>query len=561
MLIRPFIAATILTTITTTAAADSSIDVLRDEALITIQQSFNHRDPSVESLLERIGWRFDWADIDGGGISASDEAIARQADAASERRQIVTNFLFHDMNGDNVVTLDEFRTRDRISNFLSNSGGRLREYPGHEHLAQKFASKLKRDRYARPGEILFDEETTSLTLDEVLERALTIHPAVPDTPTEKDHPFLKLDSNGDGITTREEALSSIVSLLNEFDIDRSQSFSKKQTAMFADLAREAAQRKKERFFVALTEHRVAELDDICKLPKVTEAVQSLWFGSRTPRATATITTDKVDATRFAELTIEEGDTPLYLVVESQSPTIFRITGKIDRLKNVIAFNQSAVVGVRPEIVSTASTECMKAIQQISRTARNSNPMSALFGQDIKNKVWVPYPSRVSLPSGSNDIESQLDGQMTLAVDSKAGPVWRDFLRFSPSGLIDLKPSDVVSRKDFHKPELFPHFAGLARQIETGALELLSEETPLIDHEGNAGIAGAGGGVGMHRDEIYYAVDFDDVVRGRPRHRIRIKKAIKLPEGLGGARQVIFVLPEGVPEPIGDLGRSEIIADE
>jgi len=89
----------------------------------------------------------------------------------------------------------------------------------------------------------------------------------------------------------------------------------------------------------------------------------------------------------------------------------------------------------------------------------------MFGREIDGSVRMPYPTRVSLPSGKNEIDVTLDGKVEIDVTGEAGPVWKDYLRFNPAGLIEIDPNDIVPQYGFVRVTSLPHFCGLAQLIE------------------------------------------------------------------------------------------------
>jgi len=61
--------------------------------------------------------------------------------------------------------------------------------------------------------------------------------------------------------------------------------------------------------------------------------------------------------------------------------------------------------------------------------------------------------------------------------------------------------------------------------------------------------------------VFFTPDFNGVVRGKPLHRFRVKRAMTFPEGFdGGPMRAIFVVPKGIPAPNGDPRRNDVIVE-
>ena len=552
-------------------------DPLRDEALVVVAEQVR---PSKNAILDRVGWAFDWADIDGGGIGESDIRAESRTAAASARADLMREFFEADINADNVVTFDELHLTRRIAQSKNPDGGRDRKFPGEDNVARRIEQILLRGglRSRKPSLFKersyhgcslrptgFSDETRSMTLEQAIELVSYEIPSDGTSiRTPERYPFAQFDRDEDGTVTRDEVVPAIANVFDEFDLDDDQRLSHQERRALKDAAKEARTRIDDRFRATRGQRLLSAVVRACNWPQATPEATIFLFESNHPRASATVKAGNADQFKLFDLHIEPGEEPLYLLVGSSKPTIHRVSGAVERIEQIIGLADSVVfTGIDPSKVSrTGGATCSnESFETLARGSSNNELIPRLFGREIDGSVRVPYPARISLPSGKNEIDVPLDGKVEIDVTGEAGPVWKDYLRFNPAGLIEIDPDDIVPRDGFTRLDSLPNLGGLAQLIEEGTLTLLSEDQPLVEYEGRAGIAGARGGISMTPDGIvFYTPDFDGVVRGKPLHRFRVNGAMTFPEGLGGAMGAIFVVPKGIPAPKGDPRRNEVIIE-
>src|SRR5262249_52455179 len=81
----------------------------------------------------------------------------------------------------------------------------------------------------------------------------------------------------------------------------------------------------------------------CAMPPASAAAEVILLGAYEPEAISTTTIGSQDVTvRTAAITIEPGREPLYLVVSVFNPTIWRVSGAVERIERLVL--TSNVVG-------------------------------------------------------------------------------------------------------------------------------------------------------------------------------------------------------------------------
>lgn len=248
-------------------------------------------------------------------------------------------------------------------------------------------------------------------------------------------------------------------------------------------------------------------------------------------------------TETAELVIEPGDKPLYIVVASYELVIWRVTGAVDRVERIVVqsavgssdIRSGAVAGLPAEKVTfVAAGACLAGGWEKTANKDAAAAMRKRFGRDVAGVVADYTIASVSLPSGKGgdgprgEVDIVVSGgkryiltedgmveEPTPKVGEEDGAIARELNRFHPGGVVKIDPKTVVSAYPVEPYVVLPQQAGLAQLMEQG----------LIKRQGNAFL----------------------VLQPIPR----------FPAGLHGAHSVSFVLGPDVPLPPGDPGHSSV----
>jgi hypothetical protein len=269
-----------------------------------------------------------------------------------------------------------------------------------------------------------------------------------------------------------------------------------------------------------------------------EAVSSSWVGSP----------DWV--TYVNDIVIEPGKRPLYLLLTSYDPVIWRFTGATKRVKRVVVtsykkarrtegatgepaptyqygeptpaqawriISASGVIGLPAEKVVIAPTHCPKhfsstgAAEAAFASAREAlgRPLDEVFARYSAQRVWLPSGKMAEARSGS--------AQRPAGFDEA---VWNDAVRYYPGGLVFIRPEEIVAAVPVAEYEVLPSQMGISQLIGAGAIEPLD--------------------TGEYR-----------LLRSIPH----------LPPGMGGSHSIKLILAKGVPRPPGDPVHSCIMTEE
>jgi hypothetical protein len=257
----------------------------------------------------------------------------------------------------------------------------------------------------------------------------------------------------------------------------------------------------------------------------------------------------------ASVTIEPGETPIYLVIASYEAIIWRFSGALQRVEHVVlsAFASAAaeeggqavpLVGEtglpRDRVTFLGSPKCLQYFSEAPSvaSAKAAAIVSAQSGKYAKVVAARYAVSGFSAPSGELRTLREtrrsawplivVPGRGALRIEGDAGNLRleevpegpdADVLRFNPGGLAEVDATAVVASLTAEPYVVLPQEAGLQQLVRQGALTRNREGELLI-----------------HRK-------------------------IRFPAGLYGAHSVTFLLLRGVPKPDGDPGHSTVISEE
>ena len=277
-----------------------------------------------------------------------------------------------------------------------------------------------------------------------------------------------------------------------------------------------------------TEHVDRTPDDLriaapgCDIPKVGKTDKLILLGVYGGSALSNVTILGQDKeTKAAELSIEQGTEPLYIVITSHAGMIWNIVGATDRISRIVLSSftgshldivASGVTGVDSSRVSffTGGNRCIPYFSSPDspKAVQATGSLRAMAGRDPDQVLGIGEIGFASLPNGPVEMLTRL--HRPSIIDAQ-------LLRFSPSGVMRFKPGDVVSEIPAKLYEVLPQEAGLVQLIREGKIERMD--------------------------------------RG-----FRINTKIRFPAGLNGAHRVRFVLSRGVPDPDGNPGHSCVFTD-
>lgn len=266
------------------------------------------------------------------------------------------------------------------------------------------------------------------------------------------------------------------------------------------------------------------LGQFCGIPRPARGQRVVLVGAYAGEGMSTVALGGQDVeTTVAYVDIEPGREPLFVVLMSYRSMIWVFRGATQRVAHAALMTRSVdnqppavgAVGLQRERVSTHPA-CYQYFRNANdRQARvASEALARTIGRPIDHLVGVSYASAVALPSGTLT-ESRWD-RSAMTPQGYDDRLWREALRFSPAGLIEINPASVVGARA-ERYRVYPNQFGLAQLVRSGHLAYEGGETFRM-------------------------------LRTPPRY----------PAELNGAHSVVFIRPGNVSEPPGSPGHSCVL---
>ncbi|HEY1542856.1 MAG TPA: hypothetical protein VGG01_10635 [Xanthobacteraceae bacterium] len=509
---------------------------------------------TLSSYTERLHQEFHQLDADqDGGLTAADADLHDAVAKAQLRATAAIALLRADLDHDGAVTADELRR------YLAYE---RRSQPGAS-IAQSIEAEVRRVMAAdKDGD-------GKVTLAEAMNAAETVagnRYSMSFGLSARVRQLIALSRNGDGRLTLAQFEALGAEQFRAVDTDDNGTISQDEINAFRRRQLEETRRKAQATLEAKTQ---AE----CVMPKASDAAKVVLLSAHRAEALSRVAVGSQEVvTGTGEIRIEPGAEPLYVVVITDEPTIWRVTGAADRIERLVGaalsnttakprvsfasgtiFMGSPVdaskqpdttpligfTGVPAERISfVARTNCFKAfveaksvdaITSVALVRRHSGKEpSVVVGRYNVGAFLLPSGT---IRSGYDDkTQPRLTivkefGSLTLRGDTsgvvvQTGPVDldEDLARSRPGGIVDVDEKAVVASRPAERYELLPGLAGLMQLQNTRAITRNSQGEFII-----------------HRQ-------------------------IRFPPGLAD-HPVKFVLLHGVPLPTGDTGGVTVISED
>jgi hypothetical protein len=228
----------------------------------------------------------------------------------------------------------------------------------------------------------------------------------------------------------------------------------------------------------------------------------------------------------SRVVIEPGSSPLYVVLSSFVPTIWRFEGAISRVRRAVLVGMTphGVTGIASDRVVLRTLPGAVCFENFDDTHSAAGVAAREFVEGALGRTVDVFAAAyaigtLSLPSGS-----------TAATATPAAPpgfdpnIYSRGIRFTPGGVVDIDPAAVVPTGLAQAYDVLPAEMGLAQLVASGALVATSEG-------------------------------------GFPDHYLIAEPIPRFPAGLYGSEAVWFVLGGGVPLPAGNPGHSCVVSEE
>ncbi len=266
----------------------------------------------------------------------------------------------------------------------------------------------------------------------------------------------------------------------------------------------------------------------CALPEAAAADRIVLFGSYEGDGISTVTVAGQDEeTTTASVLIEPGADPLYIVLSSFQPSIWRFEGAVTRVARVVVVGagQQGVTGIPADRLTDLSDDpgtypdlaCFRPFYE-TRTGEGvaaRGLVERILGRSVDVFAGQYDVGILSLPSATVS-----PGVAAAAPEGFDSGLYAYATHSYSGGLVEIEPTAVAPAGVAEPYEIFPSTMGLAQLVGSGALE-------------------------VHGDRDYYIA----------------KPIPRFPARLTGAFGVTFVLGRGVPMPAGDPGHSCVISEE
>jgi Ca2+-binding EF-hand superfamily protein len=510
---------------------------------------------TLDKYLERLQGPFRLLDTDGDGIlSPGDIDRLNEQMRTARRASLLGELMRKDADGDGVVTLAEIRAhytteQQRWSRMLSPKPDEKQD----EKFKARFEDRMQREMAADldgDGRITMQEIYAHSDQQGRNKPAPLLYRMSAFDPAERSAAGLRWDS------VRATASAYFASL----DTDKNGMLSQEEAHRIAPRNHASpplypratgAPRPGAQGRVAMqpgTRRPVAQppVRELCELPLPSAKAQIALLSAYGAAALSSVTIGSQDVeVGTATIDIAPGNTPLYVVITSHDPVIWRFTGATHRVEQAVINSTQHRAGTKGEAPGLAGAtglparrvtfppqaSCIRHFRLVPSVsaALASGVVRDILGRGTDIQTFTSKVSVFRLPSGeAQTIKYSPDaipktpvtvmlegGPVTLRTDN---PLARDVWMFNPGGVVTLDPAQVVASQKPARYAVLPNQAGLLQLVQQGALTYRNRE-------------------------------------------FHIHRKIRFPAAMHGSHSATFLLRKGVPPPEGDPGHSCVVSEE
>ncbi|MCK1638174.1 hypothetical protein IVA95_11330 [Bradyrhizobium sp. 157] len=327
--------------------------------------------------------------------------------------------------------------------------------------------------------------------------------------------IMSFDEDGNGAVTIEELDRAAERVFHLIDVDKDGTFSKTEIETFGrgigpvvnldDSLMKAAEKR--------AREQEAKKKRDCALPPASDAATILLLDAYGADAlsTATIGSQWI-TTETGSVDIEPGTGPLYIVIASYRPVIWRLSGAVDRVERLVLAGESTGP---------------------NQSVREETPLIGATGVPPERIVFLGQPGCMTYHAGPSVPGSEAapeavrreTGRTAVVIKPRkqnaanAAALPDELRRFHPEGIVEVDPRTVVASKPVERYDVMPQEAGLIQLERDGAITRNSQGEFLVH------------------------------------------KKIRFPAGLHGAHLVRFRIQKDTSMPEGDPGHSCVIVEE
>jgi hypothetical protein len=500
----------------------------------------------LDRFLAAVHGKFRQADADSNGeISQADVTLHAEIARAGTRALFAMQIMRADLNNDGAVTEDELRRVLQYDRRMINP-------PQQDPMRGTVDAQIRKLMAAdinHDGRVTYAEAEAFFEPQPVDMRLL-------DRMSETARQFLKFAPSGKDVATLADVDAGAIAVFREIDTDGDGVISDAELKAFRakvlpppGVVRARAGGVALQLSTRNPALQPTPMGIACPMPKPSAAAKVVLIGSDETTAVSTVTIGSQDvAVGVGTITVEPGTEPIYLVVTSYRPTIWRLYGAVARIERLVLTSTMpaptkdvpadkplvGATGVPAERVTFLQhTECVGHFETVPSRQATLAAIAVKIdsGMNPAKVAGIYGLSEVSVPSGAIQgtkrgklvIVSKIpvtvnggDSNVIIMGDSTATGI--DLRRFYPGGVVEIDPKSVVASMPVARYDVLPGRAGLAQLVKAGKLEVKNGE-------------------------------------------FLIKQKIRFPAELSNIYQVEFRLLKGVPRPDGNPGDSEVISDD
>jgi len=515
------------------AAAQSSADrrsSLPSQQISPVQALFMPRlmmGASMDRFVESLRADFFNADADADGqITQRDVDLHELMDGIQARTQSLNTVMRYDLDGDGFVTEQETRrgmTYDlRVQIGLAAYGKLNGQIPRQDFAKSQIDTMVQR----------------ILALDTDKDGKVSVAEASKYNATgrgqngaaSRAQQFLALDAASKGSLSLAEYQAAGEALFREVDSNNDGTISQQE----------------------LTDYQTRLARAGCEMPKASDKAKVIVLSSYETESLSSAALGSQDnVTHAGRIVVEPGAEPLYVVVVSYSPTIWQISGAVERVERLVLASSGAdgpgvarplvgATGVAQDRVTFFSKRTCLSYFTETPTSASLQTVGAVRGASGKEPVTVAAKYSIGsfrVPSGTIESAREKKDSAPLIIEKTQGTLKivgdasnvilhagasrakDDLARYSPGGVVDIDPKTVVGSYPAIAYQVLPQEAGLVQLLSSGAMSQNSLGEYIV------------------------------------------RQKIRFPAGLAGAHGVTFLLMKGVPYPDGDPGHSCVVTEE
>jgi hypothetical protein len=485
-----------------------------------------NRSATIDEYVSNLVREAKRGDIDGNGLDRQDIDTSRQMEAVQYRAMMLQQIASNDLDGNGEVTRDE-ATRALTFRTRMQGGDDSNQVAQQKRIAQEVDRAMKLD----------GNGDGAVTLQEAMQAEW------PEQTYRRDRygqyeTLLELDPNKDGRLTMEELDQVARAAFQQADYDHDGTLSPAEIKLL-----EPARRWQRELKSALP----------CDLPRPAAeelvTVLGIYDGVLQPKVSVV---GQDEQTQLTLVDVEPGDQPIYLMLTSYQAMIWQFRGATDRIAKVVVVRAyvsgqiadlagAGVVGIaKDKVTFLPYGSCGHAFNNVK--AREAEIMSrmvarvtgrapdALLGVYSAKMIGVPSGTAqgksgdkdLIIPGDGNDVVilggNRSNVQVIEGPEAMALSKQEDWL--APAGnLTMIEASDVLAPGKVEPYDVLPNQFGLRQLVQDGKLE-----------------------------------------RTAKGYRI-VQPIARFPAGLGGSHGVTFLLPEGTPMPAGNPSHAQIVLEK